>query len=154
MFIFQIILSFSHFIAFFSPAFSVCSSCARPINTADSMVNTYAWIKATSNSNPFIKILNSTEATVSEPFKAGPILADMNIRHVSTSIAMCPASILAKRRIIKANGFVKIPKNSINGIMGTGTFSHQAHPAKRYLSNKSWFQRYSRPRKYRWPIPS
>ena len=72
MFIFQIILSVSHFTAFFSPAFSVCSSCARPINTADSMVNTYAWIKATSNSNPFIKILNSTEATVSEPFKAGP----------------------------------------------------------------------------------
>ena len=59
------------------------------------------------------------------PFKAGPILADMNIKQVSTSIAMCPASILAKRRIIRANGFVKIPKNSMNGIMGTGTFNHQ-----------------------------
>ena len=70
-------------------------------------------------------MLNNTEATVSVPFKAGPILADMNIKQVSTSIAMCPASILAKRRIIRANGFVKIPKNSMNGIMGTGTFNHQ-----------------------------
>ena len=38
---------------------------------------------------------------------------------------MCPASILAKRRIIKANGFVRIPKNSMNGIIGIGTFNHQ-----------------------------
>ena len=142
MFIFQIILSFSHFIAFFSPAFSVCSSCARPINTADSMVNTYAWIKATQQFQSVHKDIEQHRATVSEPFKAGPILADMNIRHVSTSIAMCPASILAKRRIIKANGLVKIPKNSINGIMGTGTFNHQAHRARKYLSNMSWFRKY------------
>ena len=110
---------------YFSSAFTFAPSCASPINTAESIVNTYAWMKATNSSSAFIKILNSTEATVSEPFKAGPILADMNIRHVSTSIAMCPANILAKRRIINANGFVKIPKNSMKGIIGTGTFSHQ-----------------------------
>ena len=57
--------------------------------------------------------------------RQGPMLAEIKIRQVSTSIAMCPASILAKRRIIKANGFVKIPKNSMKGIIGTGTFSHQ-----------------------------
>ena len=82
-------------------------------------------MKATNNSSAFIKMLNNTEATVSVPFSAGPMLAEIKIRQVSTSIAMCPASILAKRRIIKANGFVKIPKNSMNGIIGMGTFSHQ-----------------------------
>ena len=74
--------------------------------------------------------------------QAVPILADMNIRHVSTSIAMCPASILAKRRIIKANGFVKIPKNSINGIMGTALSATRAHRARKYLSNMPWFRKY------------
>ena len=116
---------FSRLIIYFSSAFTLAPSCANPINTADNMVNTYAWMKATNNSSAFIKMLNNTEATVSVPFKAGPILAEINIKQVSTNIAMCPASILAKRRIIKANGFVKIPKNSINGIIGTGTFSHQ-----------------------------
>ena len=38
---------------------------------------------------------------------------------------MCPDNILANKRIINANGFVNTPKNSINGIMGIGTFSHQ-----------------------------
>ena len=36
----------------------------------------------------------------------------------------CPANIFAKRRIINANGFVKIPKSSIIGINGTGNFIH------------------------------
>ena len=68
---------------------------------------------------------NSTETIVIPKFTNNPIDTVIKIRQVSTSIAMCPASILAKRRIIKANGFVKIPKNSMNGIIGTGTFSHQ-----------------------------
>ena len=54
-------------------------------------------INATSNSNAFIKMLNSTEATVSVPFNAGPMLAEIKMRHVNTSIAMCPANILAKK---------------------------------------------------------
>ena len=70
-------------------------------------------------------MLNNTEATVSEPLIAGPMLADINIRQVSTNMAMCPDNMLANRRIIKANGLVNTPKNSINGIMGIGTFSHQ-----------------------------
>ena len=32
--------------------------------------------------------------------------------------------MLAKSRIIRASGFVKIPKSSMNGISGTGTFNH------------------------------
>ena len=34
----------------------------------------------------------------------------------------CPANIFAKSRIIKAKGFVKIPKSSIIGIKGIGNF--------------------------------
>ena len=65
---------------YFSSAFTFAPSCASPINTAESIVNTYAWMKATNSSSAFIKILNSTEATVSVPFSAGPILAEMKIR--------------------------------------------------------------------------
>ena len=32
--------------------------------------------------------------------------------------------MLANKRIISANGLVKIPKNSIKGIIGIGTFNH------------------------------
>lgn len=35
-----------------------------------------------------------------------------------------PAIMLAKSRIISANGFVKILTSSITGIKGTGTFNH------------------------------
>ena len=44
--------------------------------------------------------------------------------HVNDSAMACPASMLANKRIINANGFVKILKNSMNGIKGTGTFNH------------------------------
>ena len=47
------------------------------------MVNTYAWMKATNSSSAFIKMLNSTEATVSVPLSAGPMLAEIKIRQVT-----------------------------------------------------------------------
>ena len=47
----------------------------------------------------------------------------MKITKVKDKIIACPAIILAKRRIISAKGFVKMPKTSINGITG-GIFSH------------------------------
>ena len=48
----------------------------------------------------------------------------INIMQVNDSAIECPAIILAKSRIINANGLVKMLKNSINGINGTGTFNH------------------------------
>ena len=48
----------------------------------------------------------------------------MKIMHVSDIAMACPAIMLAKSRIISANGFVKILKNSMNGINGTGNFNH------------------------------
>ena len=48
----------------------------------------------------------------------------MNMMHANEMSIACPAIMLAKRRIINASGFVKILKNSINGINGTGTFNH------------------------------
>ena len=47
----------------------------------------------------------------------------MKITKVKDKIIACPAIMLAKRRIISAKGFVKMPKTSINGITG-GIFSH------------------------------
>ena len=92
-------------------AFTFAPSCASPINTAESMVNTYAWMKATNSSSAFTKNVEQYGSyRQCTPLSAGPMLAEIKIRQVSTSIAMCPASILAKRRIIKANGFVKIPR--------------------------------------------
>ena len=67
-------------------------------------------MKATNSSSAFIKMLNSTEATVSVPFSAGPILAEMKIRQVSTSIAMCPANILAKKTNHQCKRFREDPE--------------------------------------------
>ena len=46
------------------------------------------------------------------------------ITHVMDKMMACPASILAKSRIIKEKGFVKIPDSSMTGIRGTGHFIH------------------------------
>ena len=71
-----------------------------------------------------LNIVNTTETKV----MAVPIdlLTDIviNIMHTKASITVCPASIFAKRRIVKANGFTNTPNNSINGIIGTGSLSH------------------------------
>jgi hypothetical protein len=42
----------------------------------------------------------------------------MNINEIKLSIIMCPAEMFANNRIIKANGFVKIPTISIGIIIG------------------------------------
>ena len=44
----------------------------NPIKTADSIVNTYAWMNATRISNASIKIPNATATTVMEPLMTGP----------------------------------------------------------------------------------
>ena len=47
----------------------------------------------------------------------------MNITQVRERIMACPPIMLAKRRTIRAKGLVKMPNNSITGIIGTGTLS-------------------------------
>ena len=51
-----------------------------------------------------------------------PSAATRNIILVRAKAIAWPAIMLAKRRIIRANGFVNIPTNSIKGISGTGAF--------------------------------
>ena len=44
-----------------------------PMNIADSMVNTYAWINATSNSRKYINTENATDTTETPAPTATPI---------------------------------------------------------------------------------
>ena len=81
-------------------------------------------MKATSTSTQFMKILNNTETTLIDVLMAAPILAVTKIMLVNAKMMECPAKILAKRRIIKANGLVKIPKSSMAGIKGMGHFKN------------------------------
>ena len=93
-----------------------------PIKTDESIVNTYAWIKATNTSTQFMKMLNSTDTMLMEVLIATPILAVTKMILVKAKIMEWPAKIFANKRIIKANGLVKIPNNSIAGINGIGHF--------------------------------
>lgn len=81
-------------------------------------------MKLTRISSSIMKMLIPTPTTVIEELSTTPIVAMMKMIHVNARAMAWPAIILAKRRTIKANGFVKIPKISIIGIKGTGTFSH------------------------------
>ena len=49
-----------------------------------------------------------------------PIDQPRKITQVKLSITAWPAIMLAKRRIIRAKGFVKTPKSSMSGITGAG----------------------------------
>ena len=71
-----------------------------------------------------MKMLNATDTTVIEPLITGPDFTVMKIMATRLSTAACPAMMLANKRIISANGLVKIPKNSISGIIGIGAFNH------------------------------
>ena len=72
-----------------------------------------------------MNIVKITDKNVMEAFVAVPKLTVTKIRLTNPSTMECPARILAKRRIIKAKGFVNIPMISMTGIKGIGTLSHQ-----------------------------
>lgn len=93
------------------------------MKTALRRVNTYAWMYATRSSRAYINMLNSTLRKVIELPIVVPTLKPMKISTVSTSIAIWPPSILAKSLIIRAIGLVKMPMNSMNGIIGIGALS-------------------------------
>ena len=69
-------------------------------------------------------MLNNTDTILMDVLMAAPILAVTKIILVSAKMMECPAKILANKRIIKANGLVKIPNNSMAGIKGIGHFKN------------------------------
>ena len=70
-----------------------------------------------------MNIVNSTETTVIEAFITAPIPAVTKTMHTKQRMAAWPPTMLAKSRIIRANGLVNMPMNSITGMKGTGTLS-------------------------------
>ena len=98
------------------------------MNTAESIVNTYAWTKATRSSRQFMNSSMTMLNELSPSPNPTPIDHPRKMTHVNESMTACPAIILAKRRIMSANGFVKTPNISI-GIMssfsGPGTSGHR-----------------------------
>lgn len=85
-----------------------------------------AWINATINSITFKNNVKGTEtaAPADAPATLSPFLPNTKIKPTNANTMMCPAVILAKRRIINEIGFVKTPKSSIgakNIFIGTGT---------------------------------
>ena len=88
------------------------------MNKADNNVNTYACKAATNISNTDI---NNTKAP---EIGETATVSNIKINENKLKIIMCPAVIFAKRRIIKAKGFVSIPISSTGTIIGashTGT---------------------------------
>ena len=89
------------------------------------MVNTIAWMKQTRHSRHIMKMLIMTLSADIDNCTATVWAATRKIIHVIATAIACPAIILAKSRIIRAKGFVKIPTNSITGMMGMGALSHE-----------------------------
>ena len=104
------------------------------MNTADSMVN-IRLNESHQQFSAFIKILNNAPkqwwAAIEHRSHAGR--NKYQTGKVPAADAMWPASMLANKRIIKANGLVRIPINSMKGIMGTGTLGHQGTSGPEYL---------------------
>ena len=90
----------------------------------DNRVNTNAWMKLIRVSSTSMNSDRATEITaVPAPTAVPNIWANTMINNINTITTMWPPSMLAKRRTMSASGLVKIPRNSINGIMGTGHLS-------------------------------
>lgn len=94
------------------------------------MVKTMAWMKQTRNSRHIMKMLITTLSVDIPMATPIPIVATTKMMHVKERAMACPAIMLAKRRIISANGLVNIPTNSIRGISGkafkaNGTFGQK-----------------------------
>ena len=82
------------------------------------MVNTIDWMKHTRSSRHIMKMLMSTLSEDIPTATPNPIEATTKMMLVSDKAMACPAIMLAKSRIIRAKGLVKIPTNSISGMSG------------------------------------
>src|SRR5680860_408176 len=88
------------------------------MNKAESKVNMYACNKATNSS---IQLIKSTKGIAAIEAHS---VSKINIKDIRLNMMICPAVIFANKRIMSANGFVKIPKNSTTankGFTATGT---------------------------------
>ena len=70
-----------------------------------------------------MKIISKKLTNDKELPMATPNWQVMKITQVSERMMAWPPIMFANKRTIKANGLVKMPKSSITGINGTGTFS-------------------------------
>ena len=91
---------------------------ANPMKMALSIVNTIAWMKQTKTSSVDMNTLIMTLTALMPRNTPIDLLATKKMMQTKDMAIACPAMILAKRRIIKANGFVKMPTNSMAGIRG------------------------------------
>lgn len=95
---------------------------------AESIVNTNAWIYATRHSSRLINTEKSTDTTdTAPPTDRLKVLERMKIITTKPRITICPAVMLANRRIISTIGFVNTPTSSTTGIKGN-TFNHAGTP--------------------------
>ena len=106
------------------------------MNIEDSIVNTYAWINATSNSRQFINIIKNTATADMVLHTAIDMELVRKMIQVIPNMMECPAIMLAKSRIIRVNGLVKIPNISINAISG---FIHNGTSGQRISFQYSLF---------------
>jgi len=83
-----------------------------PINNADRRVKIYAWRNATRSSIKSMNITKKTETGARE------IVPKIKINEIRLRITICPASMLANKRIIRAKGFENIPITSTGIIIG------------------------------------
>jgi hypothetical protein len=83
-------------------------------------------MKQTRNSRHIMKMLIRTLSVDMPTATPIPIVATTKMMQVSDKAMACPAIMLAKSRIIKAKGLVKIPTNSMSGISGKA-FKCQGH---------------------------
>ena len=81
-------------------------------------------MKHTKHSSNDINTTNNTDnIDTPTPVPAPNAVVNINIKPINDNTVTCPANILAKRRIHKANGFIKAPKTSMNGMSGIGHFN-------------------------------
>ena len=94
------------------------------MKVAESMVNTMDWMKHTNSSRHIMNTLITTLTIDMPTIMTMPLATTRKMMHVRAKAMACPAIMLAKSRIIRAKGLVKIPMNSMKGINGTGALSH------------------------------
>ena len=112
------------FIIFYACSCPSGTARAMPMNTDESRVNTIAWMKQTKHSRHIMKMDMRTLTALMLKKTCADMEATRKMMHGIATAMACPAMMLAKSRIIRAKGLVKIPTNSITGMMGIGAFSH------------------------------
>ena len=90
-------------------------------------------MNATSSSRQFMKMQNRTLTTVIEAHMVAPIWAVTKTTLVNANMMMCPAMMLAKRRMVSENGLVNTPMNSMVGMMGSGALRKMGTSGQKML---------------------